>query len=91
VILGAGALATRGKKQMVRMADTGEPPATDDHWRPSAEAQALIERERGVMIDRLGWAAVGLFVAFKIAVLGTFAFEQVTGHTPVVIAGYLSP
>jgi hypothetical protein len=43
------------------------------------------------MIDRLGWAAVGLFVAFKIAVLGTFAFEQVTGHTPVVIAGYLSP
>jgi hypothetical protein len=45
VILGAGVLATRGKKQMVRMTGAGEAPAAaDDHWRPSAEAQALIER-----------------------------------------------
>lgn len=37
-------------------------------------------------LNRLGWAAVSLFVAFKIAVLGSFAFEQVTGRVPVVIA-----
>ncbi|WP_273217227.1 hypothetical protein [Hyphomicrobium zavarzinii] len=41
-------------------------------------------------MDRIGWAAVGLFVAFKIAVLGSFAFEQVTGRVPVVIAGDVS-
>ncbi|MBL8844791.1 MAG: hypothetical protein JNN24_03375 [Hyphomicrobium zavarzinii] len=47
VILGAGVLATRGKKQMVRLAGAGDAaPAADDHWRPSAEAQALIERGR---------------------------------------------
>lgn len=34
------------------------------------------------MMDRIGWAAVGMFVAFKITVLGSFAFEQVTGRAP---------
>lgn len=44
-----------------------------------------------VMMDRLGWAAVGLFVAFKIAVLGSFAFEQVTGRVPQFDLGFISP
>lgn len=36
--------------------------------------------------DTLGWVAVGLFVAVKIAVWGSFAFEQVTGRAPQFIA-----
>lgn len=43
------------------------------------------------MMDRLGWAAVGLFVAFKIAVLGSFAFEQVTGRAPAFGLSIVSP
>ncbi len=37
-------------------------------------------------LDSIGWACIGLVVAFKIAVLGSFAFEQITGRPPQFIS-----
>lgn len=37
------------------------------------------------MADRIGWACLGLVIVFKIAVLGAFAFEKITGRPPVII------
>lgn len=37
------------------------------------------------MADRIGWACLGLVIVFKIAVLGSFAFEKITGRPPVIV------
>ena len=36
-------------------------------------------------LNRIGWTAIVLFVGFKVAVLGSLAWEQITGHPPAFI------